>query len=322
MEYKTLNTAGKTATAIRYTRDAWKALFQNDRTDSEYEKNNMPGQIREFAEKTAERFEKQTGQKLDCVKVITLDNDFVKFSKKKENQGKALSELVSEYVPTVTDRRATNKLLKYGMNVQYTVAALQVVLQYQVAVPSEQNYCLDAAAAKLVMRYLEKLYGAGNVFVPGYVMDLHSFEDGAENLVRFAESYFTEGQNIRYGMWNKQALTHGNIQIVYIPFVTRYAYDSAIIEIEPEITVENLSLQPDDLILSADDFATYGLSHVKMITEERVGEKLTETFGRQVFRAVAPVITRPEEAREQSNMMLLGIAREMKKKFGDKRSKR
>lgn len=241
----------------------------------------------------AEMFE--NGIYTECVRVCTLDEEYIEWLNDiglKHNE-----ENAGQYISAMSDEDALRLLRKNEFDNEYTACVIPLVLDADMYLNQKTNFKLDELSVKLLQRYLDRIYGKGTVYVPGYILSCENVfdPDTPERLIDFAKEYEESGMQIRYDEWNYQDNyidvidiaddVDGRQLIVLIPFVVHAKIDT------PYIDIANVSLAESPQMLysfTKSDMYDCGIDNVPDIWDTRFFEHLAENinFTRLIARPI------------------------------------
>lgn len=188
----------------------------------------VPECLTEFLYMIYEKISKNKRLKdIRAIRAVPIDTEYKEWLNKTGMRDCPSSE--DKFNLSLSNQQCYELIKKYGWDKEYHLLYLPVFIIYNEPLLKDTEYKLPKDVNDCFQAYLEKIYGIGNIWLPGYVMNATELKTNSERFMEYAEGYFEKGQNIRLGRWDTQHVERNAIfQLLVIPFIYRRVHTSAV----------------------------------------------------------------------------------------------
>lgn len=222
--------------------------------------------------------------------VIVVDDEYFKWLEQNglENTNKAKDK----YMQSVSETQAYRLMQKHNWDTDYVLMGIPVYVNN-----FDRTYKLPIEVNNELLKYLSKIHGDGNVFLPRYMFKAADCETCAPELLKMGKKYFAGGVAGRKKEWNVQKFTDTDSNVLIIPFVVRRKYDSAV------FGIKNIANKFFNHTYFEEEFLTEGgIDNVEDLKYSKAGKMLSEYFGKDVS-----IISRSMYMQDLWKDMILGM---------------
>ena len=238
---KDIEEMGENLAVFKYSYNTFCQLFKKiPRKD--FDELTLQNKFLEFIDDKLEQME-DAGENISKVKVIVLDEDFLKLARSNRNLNE--QEIIQKYLDNLDDEVNEEKFQKYEFGDDYTVCAIDFL-----AIADEHEnfkdigFKLSSNTAMTLKRYLEKIYQGAKIFIPGYVFKDDLFIDEQETLIKKAKEYFKTGKVKIPSDWDNQKIKKDvNLAHMCIPYVTKATFKTEI-DLDELYSEDNILYMP------------------------------------------------------------------------------
>lgn len=262
-----------------------------------WEEFMMPHNLYQYMFKTCMIAEEKFGRILfredSIIRLNAADNGYLKWIEEKEfeNSGMALKEYAKTMPPEKTMKILKEHHMDYACWVNYIVVGC--------ANPYDEGkkqtaYKLTPEAVQAVSRYLEKVHGIGNAYVPGYILNIRYANQYIHEIQKDGWKYFVlkDGavpahEDTRHPEWDIQKHVNPlqNIVVYFIPYVICNRIKTNWITHE-KLLEAIISACPD-----AYDYREYDIGNVRKagMEREKMEKEIAKCFVKAQMVYVSPV---------------------------------
>lgn len=215
-------------TGLRMTRltfEAWMKCYP-DSNKEEWEMVTQPHCLSDFVMDGIEQMGYNPDLCVDDVekvKIVPIDDEYFKWLE--ETGTENTTERRAEY--DMPDDKAEELLKKYHLNRDNHLMA------FVSAVFSENEYkmSLSDETQSVIRNCLNRVYGAENVWFPGYIMDIDNFEEKFDKLMDMGSEYFESRRVIRLDSCKDGMMEEKDLTFVIIPFMVKGTCSASVVDI-------------------------------------------------------------------------------------------
>lgn len=243
--------------------------------EKDWKNTIIPESLTEFLYVLYKKISKNKRLKeIRAIRAVPIGTEYKEWLNKTGTQSSPSAE--NTFALSLSNQQCYELIKKYGWDKEYHLLYLPVFVVHNEPSQNDTEYKLTEDVKKCFQSYLEKIYGAGNLWLPGYVMNATELEENSERFMEYAKEYFERGNNIRLGRWDTQHTEENTMfQLLVIPFVYRRVHTSAV------FTIEALNyLMRDDLCpcLTREGLDESFRSHVEEFFDSDVRKALLTCF--------------------------------------------
>ena len=208
----------------RYTKDTWMKLFPYS-SEKTWEDVNIPDSIRDFAYCACP----EDNEIPDTIHVFLFSNEYINWLK--ENKLEHSVDTMNKYINETNDEKALNLLKKYHMDVDFTTACIPFIVANKNGIPQNTNFTLTEKGQKLLLSYMENIYGKDNVCIIPNIMKLNEIYKEEKSIKKIGNMHFNQNIDIYVNEWNKQTFSgNTDVCLLGIPVIINTKADSVYIE--------------------------------------------------------------------------------------------
>lgn len=188
------NNSASAVIALRYTFDAWSKTYP-ELGAAEWEDYNCPDNyVDYFAGILYENkeIEKQSAEDENFAFIqVVIDDEYFEWLENEEKENTSENRIL--YGLTLTKEDRIRLISKNKMDRSYTVLCI-AISSIDENPKKEMNIKLSDLTKEKLITYLEKIYGKGRVFLPGYVVFQEDFVNVNYMFTNMAKIYFELGK--------------------------------------------------------------------------------------------------------------------------------
>jgi hypothetical protein len=233
--FKKKNNEVETFVAIRYTYEAFKALFPN-KTKQEWLNENCPEDVYNFTKNSISRNANVIKDgKIKRILIATIDNVYLDWLLGKNK--KHTEESINKYLKSkINDIDFWNKrLIDSGMTNTYNILGIPNMIMLHNFSGNSSNYSLNKETSQKLTNILKTIYKSEHIFVPGWFLKGCDAPLHTKEIVQFAELFWSEGTCVRFGQCLEQKYAPCELSDKFsplyfvVPFVVKADINNALI---------------------------------------------------------------------------------------------
>lgn len=169
-------------------------------------------------------------ERLKEVQIVTIDEEYTVWLKERGFEDNQENRL--RYINTVDKKTADRLLRKNDMDWTYTLCLIPIVVFFPQVAPEKTYWKMTKNGRLKAQEELEKLYGEGNVYIPGVICSLDTILE-KENLLIERVHRAMAGNPPCFEEFERQTHDPNSISEEYFAvFAVRYRHKSATIDID------------------------------------------------------------------------------------------
>jgi hypothetical protein len=221
---------------VRYTHDTWRILYPNG-NDWEWELKNCPNDLSCFVRQSVAQGLSEQNARTNYALIATIDEQYINWlsNNKKKHSAKNLSKYISSKLNDVDFW--TSRLIDSGMTNSYNVLGVPGMFMTHQIDCSKSEYALTKETSEQISQLLADTYQNETVFVPGWVVKGCDLPKCANDMIKLAELFWSDGKRVRFGKfleqnYSKEELVDKFVPLYFtIPFVIKSKVDCALVDL-------------------------------------------------------------------------------------------
>lgn len=222
-------------TFTRYTKEAWLRCYPES-NENEWEEVQQPYSVSDFLKKQFEILEYKgfCTDHIEEIHIITLDEEYFDWL---EKEGLENTE-DSRKLYRVPEKDSDRLMRKHRMDRDYKVMFLPVSTFLKGNV---KEYVLSQNTAGKIREYLRNVYGKGNVWFPGYVLNCQNLLFDISKFQRIGVTCMEEKKKISLGEYESAEVKNAasenwdetfiNPTLTLLPFLVKGTFDRSVIRL-------------------------------------------------------------------------------------------
>ena len=283
----------------RFTEEAWDK-YRPGRKMEEYYDTMQPNSVVDFALSSYAQMLLLMRANTKKLMICMIDDEYGAWLEEKGLEDD--DQNMMDYIGEMDEETAFRLLQKNHMDVQYTACMLGITVKLKdEEVPAKTEFVLSTEDRETLKAYLEKVYGEGSIYVPGYILTSDAAENAEDDLVTMAINFFDHGVNTRFGKWDEQIYEmtkteeKRSLRQYFVPFVVRGTIKVPYVSSEVPLEEADFALYPYIVTFTQDIFEHMQIK-APLISDSDAGKMLEETFKEIGEITLDPVIVRPAVA--------------------------
>lgn len=244
----------------RYPEDVWMKEYPESNHNEWYDRT-LPWNIYDFLSNILIDCD-ENGIDANGVTMVTLDEDYYKYIKENnlENNQKTRCDYAKDN--PYTKQQLFEKAKEKGLDKAYSLCSILIAKIFPYNIPKSTSYKLSEEHVEYLTKYLEKVYGNGNVYVYGNLMKPEKIVEDEDKIISNGNLYFEKGIRFEMKEYRKQYYEKDEqLTFLCIPFLIKSPVEKIdFTKEEFDKIFEDFKYTPDLLIkLSQEDFKEFGI---------------------------------------------------------------